>query len=154
MTLNISLDPVSIMSAVARLQQTQQNIQLGVKDLIEILTRDGAMVAQAADGSMADVTFTTTDITGVISAGGEAPIIAEFGAGDATLTSTFENPPPVDVYPGSYSFEVGTQEYFTTGKWHFGGNTYTEVPAHQGMAIAKAQIESDFISVAQGVIKL
>ena len=82
------------------------------------------------------------------------PLIAEFGAGDATIDVMFENYPGVDVYPGSYSEQVGSGEYAATGKWHFGGKEYTEVQPRGGLYNAKVFIKDNAAEIAKEVIKL
>ena len=59
-------------------------------------------------------------------------MIAEFGAGQATMPVMFENDVP-EVYEGSYSESPeGSGEYARFGSWHFGGEYFTEVPARHG----------------------
>ena len=155
MTLNITLDTGSIQNAIHQLQTVKDNIQNGLKQTIDILVQEGAAVATQAYGGMATASGAmSSDTHGTITATGEAVIIAEFGAGDATMPILFEGYPDVDVYPGSYSEQVGSGEYATTGKWHFGGREYTEVPARAGLYLAKMFIESESTNVAVGAIKL
>jgi len=154
-TINIPLSDNGIQHVIAELTRLVNAIDIGVDETIEILTNDGATIAQTEDGGMATVTSARTDsMHGVITASGDAAVIAEFGAGDATLQSNvlFENPPPVEVYPGSYSELVGTQEYFTTGKWHFGGKVYRLVEPRQGLYKAKQHIINNAVAVAKGAI--
>ena len=77
---------------------------------------------------------------GEITVVGDMPLIAEFGAGQATMPVLFENEPNTPVYEGSYSQLEGTQEYYQYGSWHFGGEYYTEVPARHGLLDAKQYI--------------
>ena len=156
MTINIRLSTESIARAISRLQQAKQNLQDGLSETIEILTSEGAEIAQAADGSMATVTgYMDGETTGIIEAsGGDEAIIAEFGAGDATIPVMFENYPGVDVYPGAYSEQVGSGEYAMTGRWHFGGQMYTEVEPRAGLLNAKYYIQEVAGEVAQEVIML
>ena len=164
MTINIQLSEQGIKSAISALQTAKSNIENGLTQTIDILAKDGANEAQTADGGMAVVTGTLMGSnTAIIQAAGEAPVIAEFGAGDATMIGIlFDNPPGVDVYPGSYSEQVGSGEYYRTrmasggtgGHWHFGGIKYTEVKPKQGMLKAKQYIIRESTNIAKGVIKL
>ena len=163
MTITVNLSEQSIYAAIRQLRQAQQNLRWGLEQTIEILTKDGAEIAQNADGSMATVIgYMDGETTGVIDAVGEAPVIAEFGAGDATMTNNpFENPPPVDVYPGSYSEQVGTGEYYLTrlewgghGMWHWHGMPFSAIEPRQGMWKARNYIMQESTIVAKEVIKL
>lgn len=156
MTINMGISENSIDAAANQLDAILSNISDGIDETIEILTNEGREIAQFYDGDMAVVTSSRPDkMTGVIEASGTSAIIAEFGAGDDTMIGIpFDNPPPVDVYPGSYSEQVGTQEYFATGKWHFGGNVYTAVAPRQGLYHAKEHTINTASTVAQGAIHL
>lgn len=163
MKIDIRLSEDSILNAVARLRTMEQNLRWGVEQTIDVLTKDGADIAQQTDGRMAVVTgYMQSETEGVIVATGEAPVIAEFGAGDATMIGIpFENPPPVDVYPGSYSEQVGTGEYYLsrlemggTGIWHFRGIPFSAVQPRQGLYKAKEYVKQNAVQVAKGVIKL
>lgn len=113
------------------------------------------MIANENYGSMAEaIDWMEDENVGKISAVGDEPVIAEFGAGDATMEVRFENYPGVDVYPGSYSEQEGTGEYAATGKWHFGGHEYTEVEPRAGLLDAKLFIMDQAEFVAKEVIKL
>lgn len=156
MKLSISLDPSSIQHAISQLQVVKDNIQNGLRQTIELLVQDGATVAQSAYGSMAVASGDMqSDTHGTIKAEGRSVIIAEFGAGDATLPVRFEGDPGVDVFPGSYSEQVGTGEYAATGEWHWQGQgPFHEVPAKAGLYQAKTYIEGEYANVAMGAIKL
>lgn len=155
MTITVHLSTESISEAIAELETVRENIRYGLQQTVEILTKEGAYVAQAAYGGMAAATgYMQGETTGVISASGENAVIAEFGAGDATIDVRFENYPGVDVYPGSYSEQVGSGEYFMTGRWHFGGKTYTEVQPRGGLYSAKVFIQGNAANIAEEVIKL
>ena len=82
------------------------------------------------------------------------PLIAEFGAGDATLNPAqfFEHSPETDVFAGSYSLEQGTKEYWEWGSWHFGGQLYTEVEPRQGLYKAKQHIIETATETAREVM--
>lgn len=157
MTINISLSVESINSAIARLAEMQEELEHGVEELVEILTNEGAEIAQATYGDWGVAVVPTTDGGhGEIDVVGDMPLIAEFGAGDATLGpgSFFENSPSTPVYPGSYSIEEGSKEYATYGSWHFGGQKYTEVTPHLGLYAAKQHIIENGLDVALEVLQL
>jgi hypothetical protein len=161
-TINVKLSTGSILKAIHRLQQAKQNLRFGLDDTVDILTKEGAEIAQIAYGDMANaVGYMEDEATGIIATSGEANIIAEFGAGDATEIPTgFENMPDTPVYPGSYSELVGSGEYYTTmmetgeGRWHFGGVEYHEVQPRNGLMKAKAYIVASAENIAKEVIKL
>ena len=141
MKIDIELSTESIDNAIARLKVRKMHLEEDVEQLVEILTNDGAEVAQAAYGdfpveAVPEVKGTHGEITVV----GDMPLIAEFGAGQATMPVLFENEPNTPVYEGSYSQLEGTQEYYQYGSWHFGGEYYTEVPARHGLLDAKQYI--------------
>lgn len=155
MTININLSDVSIARAISELQTIKDNIDYGLEQTVEILAKEGAMLASGDYGSMANVTdVSDSKTTSRILVTGEAAVIAEFGAGDATMEVMFENYPGVDVFPGSYSEQVGSGEYAETGRWHFGGNVYTEVEPRAGLLDAKMFIVSNGTEIAREVIKL
>lgn len=154
MNITFSLSQGSIDAAISELETVMDNIEYGVAQTVEMLTKEGAEVAKRAYGNMASVDYATDETTGIIATSGRANVIAEFGAGDATMTPMFENYVGVDVYPGAYSELVGSGEYAETGKWHFGGKTYTEVQPRMGLLDAKLYIEDTAIELAQEVIQL
>ena len=155
MIINVKLSTESISAAIERLYEANDNLRCGVDETVDILTKEGAEIAQAEDGEMAVVSsYRPDEETGVIVATGDAPIIAEFGAGDATMDVLFENYAGVDVYPGSYSEQVGTGEYAETGKWHFGGKEYREVKPRGGLLQAKMHIQENAAEIAREVIRL
>ena len=155
MTINITLSEQGINQAIGQLRTIEQNLRWGLEETIDCLAKDGAEVAQNADGGMATViSYMQDETTGVIDAVGEAPVIAEFGAGDATINNPFENDPPVPVYPGSYSELVGTGEYAEKGYWHFGGKRYYLVEPRKGLWKARQYIIEHAAETAKEVIKL
>ena len=128
-----------------------------MQETIDILVKDGAMVANDKYGGMANaVGYMPDETTGVIASAGEANLIAEFGAGDATLppAGMFEDSPDTPVYPGSYSELVGSGEYAATGKWHWGGREFTEIEPRMGLYNAKNYIEKNAVDIAKEVIQL
>jgi len=154
--LNIHLSKESINQAISELKKAKDNLQYGIEQTVEILTKEGGDVANAHTGNMANIsTAMVKNSTGQIAESGEAALIAEFGAGDATIVKTlFENYPDTSVFPGSYSLLVGTRQYWDYGRWYFGGKRFTEVQPRQGLYYAKLHIMGMATSVAQGVIKL
>ena len=157
MKIHIDLSEKSIEQAIRRLEDAKDNLERGLNATIEILTEEGAEVAQNADGNMAAVlAYTPEPNYGMIVATGDSAIIAEFGAGDATLDPSmlFNGSPPVPVYPGAYSELVGSGEYAATGKWHFGGKEYREVAPRQGLYQAKQYIIDNAEQIAKEVIEL
>ena len=160
MKITIRLSSRSISNAIMKLRQAQENLRWGLQETIDILVKDGAMVANDKYGSMAEaVGYMPDENTGIIASTGDANLIAEFGAGDATLPpgGMFENSPSTPVYPGSYSELVGTGEYASEGRWQFppnSGNYLTEVPPRMGLYNAKNYIEKNAVEIAKEVIKL
>ena len=150
MTINVRLSTESIDAAIERLQRFQDDLEHGINQTVEILTNEGAEIAQSAYGEWPVVaTPVTEDAHGEIIVAGDMPLIAEFGAGDATLPVGFENVPG-EVYAGSYS-EEHAQQYSTYGFWHFAGERYTEVPGRHGLLAAKEHIIANSTDVAMGV---
>ena len=149
MKLSVSLSEESISEAIEQLNILKGKIDLCVKHTVEILANEGAEIAQASYGEWSVVVIpdVISDTRAEITVGGYNPAMAEFGAGNATLTSGFENMPQ-NVYPGSYS-EEHAQEYSTWGFWHFGGKYYTEVPARHGLLNAKQYIIENSTQIAQ-----
>ena len=157
MKINIKLSEASVLSAIRKLRQIQDNLRWGLNQTIDILVKDGEMIANEKYGSMAEaIGYMPDETTGIIASVGEVNLIAEFGAGDATLPpgGMFEDSPDTPVYPGSYSELVGSGEYAATGKWHFGGKVYTEVEPRYGLYNAKNYIEKNAVEIAKEVIKL
>lgn len=154
MVINIKLDTGAIASAISELEQAADNLRTGTETLVDILTTEGANIAQQSYGGMATAGGFANGDTGIITASGEAVVIAEFGAGDDTMPVMFENYPGVDVYPGAYSEQVGSGEYAATGQWHFGNRVYKGVPARAGLLNAKFHIQANAAQVAQEVIHL
>ena len=151
--INVSLSEESISKAIADISVYRDEIlQEGVEQVVDILTREGAEVAQAAYGDWGvEAVPMAEGTTGTIDVIGDMPLIAEFGAGQATMPVMFENSPSTPVYEGSYSELEGSQEYYKYGSWHFAGRYYTEVPARHGLLDAKNYIIEKSTEVAQEV---
>ena len=154
MTITVKLSDQSINNAIRLLNDAKDNLNYGVEQTLDILAKNGSIIAQSAYGSMANVSHDSYPTTAIIKTSGKANVIAEFGAGDATETPTgFENMPITPVYPGSYS-EQHAKMYSRFGWWKFGGKSYTQVEPRHGLVQAKAYIISETENVAKGVIKL
>ena len=158
MKINIKLSEASVLSAIRKLRQIQDNLRWGLNQTIDILVKDGEMIANEKYGSMAEaIGYMPDENVGIIASVGEANLIAEFGAGDATANpgSMFEGSPDTPVYPGSYSeSEEGTGEYAATGKWHWGGKEFVAIMPRAGLYAAKEYIEKNAVDIAKEVIKL
>ncbi len=150
MNIRINLSTESIQNAIQRLKVRQIHLEEDLEQVVEILTNEGAEIAQAAYGNYNVQTVAqSSGTTGEITVAGDAALIAEFGAGQATMPVLFENAPSTPVYEGSYSELVGSQEYYKTGSWHFGGKYYTEVPARHGLLDAKQYIIEHSTEIAK-----
>lgn len=155
MTINVSLSTESIVQAIRKLEMMKMNLEEGLSETIEILANEGAEIAQTAYGEWGIQATPFADEThGEIIISGDMPLIAEFGAGQATMPVMFENSPSTPVYEGSYSELEGSQEYYKYGSWHFGGKYYTEVPARHGLLDARNFILENGTQIAQEVIQL
>ena len=155
MNIKISLSTESIDAAIRKLTDIHDNLETDVEQLVSILTNEGAMVAQSAYGEWPVIATPISDgTTGEIIVAGDMPLIAEFGAGQATMPVMFENNIP-EVYEGSYSESPeGSGEYAKYGSWHFGGEYFTEVPAKHGLLDAKQYIVENATDIAKEVIQL
>ena len=154
MKIKISLSTESIDKAIATLLDKKTEIEHNTEQLVEILTNEGAMIAQASYGDWAVMVKPETNgTTGKIVVDGDMPLIAEFGAGDTVInpSAMFENAPSTPVYPGSYSLLEGSREYATYGSWHFGGVKYTQVDPRMGLFGAKQYIINSSTEIAQEV---
>ena len=153
-TINVSLSTVSINQAIKRLTEIAENLEIGLEETIDILASEGGEVAQSAYGGMATAYGYGQGTNGVIVSTGEGNVIAEFGAGQATMPVMFENSPATPVYEGSYSELEGSGEYYRFGSWHFGGRYYTEIPARHGLLDAKNYVIENSTEIARGAIIL
>ena len=157
MKINIKLSDTSIRRAISRLNTAKQNLRWGVSDTVEILANEGADIAQDAYGGMANaIGYMQDETVGIIASTGEENLIAEFGAGDATIPGVgFENAPDTPTYAGAYSeSEEGAGMYARFGWWKFGGRVYTEVEPRMGLVKAKVHIIETAEETAKEVIKL
>ena len=155
MTINMSLSDADIKRVIRELSLIQDNIKESAENITEILTNEGAEIAQAAYGDWpVQATPMVEGAEGTIVVAGDMPLIAEFGAGQATMPVMFENAPATPVYEGSYSELEGSQEYYKHGSWHFGGEYFTEVPARHGLLDAKQFIVENGTDIAAEVFHL
>ena len=157
MNINIKLSDQSIQNAINRLKKVLEYFDEDSGKLVDILAQEGAEIAQSAYGSYpVKASHTVTGNRGVISVTGDMPAIAEFGAGDATVTPSglFDTTGlDVDVWPGSYSLYEGTMDYYFLKHWKFGGRWYTEVRPHLGLAQAKMFWQQNSTQIAREVIQ-
>ena len=145
-TLRFNLAEDSIAYAIRVLESYKETLEHGIEQAVEILTNEGAEIAQTHYGSWGVSATPTTDGThGIITVSGDMPLIAEFGAGDATLPVGFENIPS-EVYAGSYS-EKHARQYSRWGFWYFNGEPYTEAGGRHGLLEAKRYIIGNSTSV-------
>ena len=156
MTIKLSLSEESIQNAIRKLEDAKDNLDYGVQQTVEMLTKEGALTAQSSYGGMASVDYDTDETMGIIGTSGKANIIAEFGAGDATEVPTmFENMPNTPVYPGSYSeSDEGAGMYVQFGWWKFGGKIYRKIEPRHGLLHAKNYIVENAADIAKEVIVL
>lgn len=156
MKISIRLSHKSISRAISKLNTASQNLRWGVSDTVDILANNGAEIAQGAYGKMANATnYMRDETTAIIASTGEANLIAEFGAGDATIPGTgFEHSPDTPTYAGSYSELVGSGQYAEYGWWRFGGRVYRKVEPRMGLLEARDYVKESSTKVAKGVIKL
>lgn len=162
MTININLSTESIAAAIRQLQTVKENLQWGLSEAVDILLKEGAQEAQAAYGGMASVTETKdSETSGRITATGDAVIIAEFGAGYATMEDhPFAGKAPVPIEVGSYSRENDGLFYWSDyanpgeGYWYFGGQPYNKVEPRHGLLNAHYYIVNQAAEILKEVIKL
>lgn len=162
MNINMSLSTESIHEAIARLRQAEENLRWGVDQTVDTLVTDGAYMAQDAYGNMAAATAIMEDEgQGKIVVTGEAAVIAEFGAGYATMEDhPLAKNAPVDVRVGSYSEQNDGMFYWSDlanpgeGYWFFGGQEYDRVEPRHGLLNAREYIMSHSTEIAKELIRL
>lgn len=160
MNITLNLSQGSIEAAIRKLQQAKDDFTHDVEQTLDVIAKDAAEVAQSVDGSMASVEGMSVNETEskVIASGGDRMLIAEFGAGNATLDpGAFFDTNELDawVFPGAYSLFKGVREYYLFHQWEFpsgSGYWYEEVPARQGMFSAKLFILSNSSRIARELI--
>lgn len=164
MKISFDLSPEGIQKAIDRLNDVKENLEIGMNDLVEVLAQDGALEANKAYGRMASAAYVPESMTSAkIVATGDQAIIAEFGAGYATMENhPFAAKAPVPIEPTSYSraqFPYGLF-YITDdlmpgeGYWFFGGKEYDRVEPRHGLLNAYEYILQNSTRIAKEVIKL
>lgn len=117
MTVNIKFDTKSLESAIRKLEDIKSGIERGTAEFVDIMCIDGADVANEAYGGMAtawghrEESYEEGVEEGYIGVGAkddDQAIIAEFGAGYATMTyhpwaKRFEQLTGIPIEPTSYS---------------------------------------------------
>ena len=117
MTINVHLDPQGLKSAIRKLEDLKDGLERGTAEFVDIMCLDGADVANEAYGGMAtawghrEESYQEGVEQGYIGVGAEtedAAIIAEFGAGYATMSfhpwaKKFEQKTGIPIEPVSYS---------------------------------------------------
>ena len=166
MTIQFGLSASEVADVITKLQQMKDNLEDSVCDFVDTLTINGAIIANAAYDGMANAVSVRDKedhglVEGHIGVTGDSDdvvYIAEFGAGDTVMSpNAFENLPPVDVYSGAYSEQVGTREYADTGRWQFppgSGHYMTFVPPRHGLLNAKEYLTQNADDIARQVIRL
>ena len=164
MTIDISLSPESVARAVDLLKEAYGNFTSGVQQAVEVLAKDGAEEAKAAFGKMASVEpVSDSETEARIVATGEAVIIAEFGAGYATMEyHPFADKAPVPIEVASYSreqypyglFYISDQVNPGEGYWFFGGREYDRVQPRHGLLNAYDYLMQNAGEIVSEVIKL
>lgn len=162
MNINVNVSDIGIRDAISALLKAKDNLKYGAEQTIEILAKSGSYIANHFNRSMATATDIKIDeTTSIIESVGKAAIIAEFGAGDATIPSSafFPNASP-DVasktFRGSYSM-LHARQYIDFGEWEYppGSNNWmSEVVPRHGMYYAMMFVVNNSTNVAKGVIKL
>lgn len=157
-TIHIDLTVGSINQAVRQLEAYEKSVSRRTETLVNELVDGGAELAQWAFRGWGLVDKISEGGTGIIEATGENLIIAEFGAGMATMEGhPLKNNAPVDVYRGSYSEQVGSGEFYLSyqetghGFWHFGGSLYSAVEPKHGMLDARDYVVNNVESKARKV---
>ena len=149
-TIPVDLSVESIQRVIEDLTDYKEDIQTTLGEVIQTLAAKGAIEAQKAYGNYPVTVEDHTDgLEGNIIVTGDMPMIAEFGAGDATLSGGFTNT-PAEARPGSWS-ETHKQQYSRYGVWVWGGKAYTEVMPRKGLYEAKEYIKANSTSVAKEV---
>lgn len=168
MKIDVKLSETGINNLISRLQTIKENLQYGIEQTVEILAKEGADEANRAYGGIAYASESKEDSnTAVITVTGKNPIIAEFGAGYATMEyHPFAKNAPVPIEVASYSkmnfdqspygglFWITNDLYPNEGYWYFGGETYDRVEARHGLLNANDYIVAKSTEIAKEVIKL
>lgn len=164
MTITFKLSDTEIRNAIRKLQSVQEHIRWGISDTVDMLAKEGADIAKEAYGNFGGVNVTSylrKDNEAVIATSGDANVIAEFGAGYATLENhPFADKADTPIEIGSYSKENDGMFYWSDyanpgeGYWFFGGREYSEVKPRMGLLLASEMIKEIAVDKAKDVIKL
>jgi len=166
MTINIELSPQSVYAAIRRLKEAAEHLEWGVGDTVETLAKNGADVAKTAYGHFEKVHVDyqkESDTKAVIQTSGKANIIAEFGAGYATMEyHPFAAKAPVPIKVASYSESTFPRGLFFytdesnpgQGFWFFHHEYYDRVQPKHGLLDAYDYIMQESTEIATEVIKL
>lgn len=162
----ITLDTLEINKLIRELSDFKDHMG---EELVNILCIEGAEQASMAYGSMASadggvVSAEEGSVKGQIIATSENEdklLIAEFGAGDATLEDYGDYFPEAQglewvVFRGAYSLFKGTRQYWRYGAWNFPPGSYnwlTEVKPRQGLYAAKQFVLQNYERLAEEVIR-
>ena len=163
-TIHIELSKAGIDSAIKKLEDIADNLEYDVTQIVHVLAEDGANVASEAYGSMASVKNEDVDESQskIVVSGGDKAIIAEFGAGYATMEyHPFAKNAPVPIEVGSYSraqypyglFHITNDLLPGEGYWIFGGRFYDRVQPRHGLLNAYDYILNNSTRIAKEVIR-
>ena len=164
MNIKLVLDTKAISRLIDDLEFFKEHIG---EELVNVLCIEGADEANIAYGSMAHadggvVEATEGSVIGKIiatSGSEDTLLIAEFGAGDATISPSMEfegSELNAVVFPGAYSLLKGSKEYYEHGSWQFppkSGIYHTEVEARHGMFNAKLYVMQNYERLAEELIR-
>lgn len=157
--IRIPLTAAGIRKAIEELNRIRDNLDAEVGQIVERLAVEGAAEAQNAYGRMASAEGSREGNTGKITASGKSVIIAEFGAGFATMEDhPMAGEAPVTIAKGEYSrvnegqfwrmLQAGTPD----PHWVFGGRPYNRVDARHGLLNAHEYIVNNYERIAGEVL--
>ena len=181
MKISIKLSEDSIEEAIDKLLEVKHELEMNVNEFVDILLMDGSEVANEAYGGMAtawgqrddsgDISIANGHI-GVGARNDDTAIIAEFGAGYATMEyHPFAKNAPVPIKVASYSkendglFWLTDDLYPGEGYWIFGWTHrsgkavgepiyYDRIQPKHGLLNAYDHIVQNYADIAKEVIKL
>lgn len=158
--IRVSLDQKSIEKAIKQLRYMAEDLEERTNKAVELLTIHGKAAAHAEYGNRLDVDWEAKDGVGKIIATGDKAIIAEFGAGFATMEyHPMADNAPVDIKVGSYSREHGGlfAALLDAGApdpyWMFGGKEYRQVQPKPGMLAARNYIMYWYEDIVREVLE-
>ena len=166
--LTIALSDSSIRKAISELEAMIEDLSQDTCEIVDDLLLEGTDAANSAYGRMAHATGTRDSEgngiaeghIGVSAEDEDAAIIAEFGAGYATMVNhPMADNAPVPIEVASYSKEHQGMFYETDqqnpghGFWVFGGKPYREVQARHGLLDARDRIVERAADIAAEVIQ-